>query len=419
MYLQYNSIKYSLYLALLISVTSCSNKKNAYREEGNKGNAIEIAVSKSDKSLILDDSLYQFSIIKPDSTQLVAEVSKLLKTGDHFYILDKKSNSLFCLNEDGAVKWKYNKVGRGPEDHDKLVDFSFRNGKIYLFDKLNKILVLDSTGHFISKNRIPYQQYRFLANFMFVNEFNDVVTYNFDVGEKEDITYKVIVLDSTLSKIKHVYLKKHNGNHEKLWTPTPFPMQTFTNNNGFYYTEALNDTIYSYRGDSLQREYVINFGKYTAPASFRKKKNLSLSDFWNSPYGSNISAVLDADSILTFKTQIAGRPYYHFYDKRSGKTATFNNILLKNKDYYAIVDFIGGEGSRLFFTVEPFAVLDAYKYFRNVKYKSLPAEEFDALLKKQYPLFSLLLKDINIYSNQMILSIDVSKTNLFNTDKHS
>jgi len=416
--LQHYSIKYSLYLALFFSVTSCDSKKNSYSEERAKGNAIEIAVSKSDESLTLDDKLYQFSIVKLDSTQLVADISRFLKTGNSIYILDKKSNSFFCFNVDGSVRWKYNKVGRGPEDHDKLIDFSLRNGKIYLLDKLNKILVLDSNGNFTSKNKIPFQKYRFFANFMFINEYSDVVTYNFDVGhDKEDIAYKMIVLDSTLSKIKHVHLKKHNRKGEKLWTPTSYALQGFTNNRGFYYTEALNDTIYSYRGDSLQKEYVINFGNYTAPASFREKKNLTLPDFWNSKYGGNISSVFDADSILTFKTQIAGRPYYIFYDKHTGKVATFKNILLQSKDYYAAVNFIGGEGSRLFFTVEPVSVLDAYKYFKSWKYKTLSTEELDALLKKQYPLFYLLLKDIDIYSNQMILSIDISKNVIFKTDK--
>lgn len=418
MYSQNNSLIRSLYLALIIFVTSCNSKKNTYSEEAAKGKAIEIAVSKTNESLTLDDIHYQFSIIKLDSTQLVAEVSKFLKANNHLYILDKKSNSFFCFNPDGSVSWKYNKIGRGPEEHDKLVDFSLRNGKIYLLDKLNKILVIDSNGHFIAKNKIPYQKYRFFANFMYVNEHNDVVTYNYDVGEdREDIKYKMIVLDSSLSTIKNVHLQKHNGKNEKLWTPTPFPLQVFTNNRGFYYTEALNDTIYSYRGDSLQKEYVINFGNYSTPESFRKKKNLMLPDFWNSQYGGDISAVFDADSILTFKTQIAGRPYYSFFDKRTGKVATFNNILLKSKDYYAVVDFIGGEGSRLFFTIEPVGVLDAYKYLKNSKYKSLTPEELDVLLKKQYPLFYSLLKDINIYSNQMILSIDISKTVIFNSNK--
>jgi len=356
--------------------------------------------------------------MKLDSTQLVAEVSKFLKTGDKIYVLDQKSNSIFCFDTAGTLKWKYSKFGRGPEDHDKLVDFSLRNNRIYLLDKINKILVLDTTGKFVFKKKLPYQELSFFTNFIFVNEYNDLVTYNYDLGNgKQDMMYKIVVLDSTLSKIKRVFLKKYNHKGEKLWRPNPFPLQDFTNNTGFYYTEAVNDTIYAYSGDSLQRKYVIDFGKNTAPASFRDKSNLSLSDFWTSKYGGNIAAVFDADSLLIFKTQIAGLPYFHFYDKNTKGIATFKNVLLKSKDFYSVVNFIGGEGNRLFFTVEPVDVLEAYKYFRRVKYKDLTAENLDTLLKKQFPLYHSLLEGINIYSNQIILSIEIPKKTLFKNNE--
>jgi hypothetical protein len=395
---------------------SCRNKNFKEQDATFKLKLIKLPVQKSKKIFTISGVKNLLNITKLDSSQLVAEISKLLIVDEKMFILDVRSKTLFCFDKNGFFLWKYNKVGKGPQEHAALVDFSVRGNQIYLLDILNKLLKIDINGKFIESKRISIRDPALFANLIFVDDDKKPIIYSNDLGSKDDVPYKLNALDTTLSTIEAVYLLKRHSKGDVGWLPSAFPMQPFTDNTGFFYTEALNDTIYTYKSHSLQRSYVIDFGSNAMPESYIQMRKHNIYDFWKTNYGGSICNVFQTDSLISFKTTISGQNYFHFANRITHDVKNFQFFAFRTKYFFSIAQFVGASKDRFFFTVEPDELLRAYRNVKNKSFKKMAETSFANLIKSKDPVFASLLKDINIYSNQIIVSIPVSPNLLKDND---
>jgi len=410
--------KIILFSILTISLSSCHHDELKEKGQIVNDKPLSVPVSRSKLFLILNNNKYEFGITKPDSSQLVVGISKLLIVDNHLFILDVKSNNLFCFNINGTIQWSWNnsKEGKGPLEHDRLVDFSVRNKKIYLLNKLNEILEPDYNGKFISSKRIDMRIPYLLVNLLYVNENSQVVAYSNDLNEENEIPYSFATLDNQLTKIESVYLKKRYAKGDNVWLSSAFPLQAFTDNTGFFYAATLNDTIYTYKSGSLKRSYTVDFGDNKIPESYVNQKEHPFDEFLKKDYGGNICNIFQTDSLLSFKTTIAGQPYFHFFCKINKRVKNFKYILFETTFFTSVVQFIGSTHDRYYFIVEPDDLLSAYRYTKEKFFKSVSKTAFDQIIQTKDPVYAQLLKGINIYSNQIIVSVKISPGKLFTND---
>lgn len=395
-------------IIILLLLFSCGKKKTNLKEILNSDNPIKISVARRDTSLELNEEYFNFEIIKLDSSMVVGEITKMQLVDNLIYFLDVKTNALYSYDLNGRFRWVYRKSGKGPGEYNKLLDFSVKGNSIYLFDNQLKEIELSLHPVFRKQNRMKLSDHYFSPTQMYVNKDRDFMLYSSDKGDIDNFPFNLATLDSTLSKVKAVYLKNVSSEGERKWQNL-FAIQVNLNNTGFYYSEPLNDTIYSYNDYDkyFKRAFVINFGKNQAPKSYLRDSKPSLEDFWNSNYGGNISYIFSTDSILTFRTTIAGSIYHHFYDKTNNKVKNFSSIIFKSDMFEYAVEFIGCKQNKFYFKLEPYQLFEAYNFYKRTKYSSLSSDEYLKLISKKAPLFYKLLKGTNMNSNPILLSVDL------------
>ena len=378
---------------------------------------VDIDVDFSKQAIELNYFCTIESIVQLDSNQIVGEISKLLVHNNNLFIMDKTSKSFFCFDTLGKLKWKYDKVGAGPEDLMQFSDFHFRNNNIFLFSNTGgKIVQLDSNGHFLNYFFAGKPKIGFYPDYLFLNDQGKLILCNSDMGDFKDFPFLMTVQDTSTLEFKSFHIQKSSKPSVKRWLSESFPMKPFSDNTGFYYTEVLNDTIYSFEKGGFHRKYVLNFGKKTIPPSIKKEQSLTLDRFYKLPYAGNIQGVFDTDSLLTFVYLLQGTPTFIFLNKFTNKIKQFRTLLFNGGPLIKQVQFIGSDKENFIFGIEPFELINAYKNFKK-NYKNLRWEEYDNLLRKEYPGFIKMSKVLTINSNMVIVFIKISGAKLFENGK--
>lgn len=120
---------------IIIFFFSCTSIDN--RDNDNKSNySVDLQRIDISPSLNFDDTfLWSKSIpLTFDDETVIGEISKVVKSGEHFYVLDSKTHSLYEFDSLGKKTKKFGEVGQGPGEYLRIDDF--------LVDSLNQQLVV-------------------------------------------------------------------------------------------------------------------------------------------------------------------------------------------------------------------------------------------------------------------------------------
>lgn len=126
-------------LIFCIFLFSCTNVENLYDE--NKS-TYSINIQESAPLSFSFEDVFTWSKSIPltfDDETVIGEISKVIKSGDHFYVLDNKTHNLYEFNSLGKKTKKFGEVGQGPGEYLRIDDF--------LIDSLNRqVVVLSNEG---------------------------------------------------------------------------------------------------------------------------------------------------------------------------------------------------------------------------------------------------------------------------------
>lgn len=140
--------------------TACGNKKQAAKEEavdtGFNVITLDPKQKVEDNSFIshIADSIEYIPLQTTDSV-VIGKIGKIIFWNNHFYVLDRLTETIFCFDNKGKFLNKLSKKGVGPGEYYSITDFNIsKNGEIWVYSSAQAFFKYDiSNSRFLK--RIP------------------------------------------------------------------------------------------------------------------------------------------------------------------------------------------------------------------------------------------------------------------------
>jgi hypothetical protein len=263
-----------------LTYTNCSTNRN------NTGEAVEtipVSISNLKKGYFSEifDSVRYIPLETTDDI-LIAEITKIHYVDNRFFILDKRAHSVFIFDEQGHCIRKIQSRGQGPKEYNALTGFDIdeANRKIYLFSRLQKILVYDWDAQFIEEYHIGLDgtSVGVMKGLMYLYTYS---TPN-QINGKTSNSNLLIINKNKIQKALFPFTKQ------------PDELTFFESPNAFYKQDSelrlympFSTKIYSIKGEDLYVRYFFDFGEYNLPESFSEDKDVDKIYDTNYAYGLN------------------------------------------------------------------------------------------------------------------------------------
>jgi hypothetical protein len=253
--------RYILYLIItFLILTNCVNSQN---DIGEAVETIPVSISNLKKvnfSEIFDSVRY----IPLETTDdiLIANITKIHYVDNRFFIYDERTMSVFAFDEQGHCIWKIQNKGNGPREYTQLLGFDIdkNSRKIYLYCRLDKILVYDWDGKFVEEYRIRLDG----TSFGVMNDLMYLYTYH-RPNQQDGKLFKNNLLIINKDKIQKAFLP-YNKRHGTTFTyNSPNAFYKYDNELRLYM--PFSTKIYSIKGEDLYVRYFFDFGKNNIPDS--------------------------------------------------------------------------------------------------------------------------------------------------------
>jgi hypothetical protein len=181
------------------------------------------------------------SLKTPDSI-FISSVSKIIFYKNRFFLLDKKFSNLTCFDKNGNFLMQYGRIGLGAKEFKAITDFDIDSVKnqVVIFSNEDESLyyyLLDN-GAFIKKKYIGFYGGAFA-----LLPFDQIMLYARYTINKKILGYNIIVIDSN-KNIVNKFLPFNSKFSPFGWSFTGFLNKS---NNQIYFTDAFNDSVFSYQ----------------------------------------------------------------------------------------------------------------------------------------------------------------------------
>ena len=333
-------MKYLLSLCIIFVVIACgdsSNNKgvfpnqissyvgqNKITESREKIHKIKIDLSNT-ISGEFDDFFKLKKIIFLDNKSPIGTISTIKQFQDNLIILDKQNaKQLYCYDFEGNLIWEYKSKGGGPLEFKNISDFVINkkyNSVDVLDDKSYKIISLDiSTGI-----PIKYHKLGVYATELELYDSDNYLLYTGNISVSIELDYKLLLYNfSTGIESKNIILEDYEK--KILWSG--FKSLNKNEKGELFFTEALNDTIYSVRNDTLKAKFYIDFKDKKYPKKLRENySHKTKAKFQkNQPFISGPDLVRVKNGFLNFMFNFKGSFYTVFYDLNLKKTYLFSKL---------------------------------------------------------------------------------------------
>lgn len=305
--------KYLLIL-LLVLVSSCSS--NSSKE--NKSNEILVFgnIKESYKASQFIEDL-SFTALETNENCLIGDATKLIKTDDRYYIFDGISKKFLVFSHSGEYMYSFGKLGRGPGEYSRMVDFTFDRNRDYIIilDNDRKIIKTDLLGNFLTESSLPaHVRFRFNSIHVFNGSLYAYTGQN-SANEKQ---YQVIRFDEDLKPVEYLFPYDF-----------PFPaIRTFGNalytfNNDLNFVSEWSFKIYRMKGANFEERFSLNLdGKELS------LEGITLDGFIGNKTGSYLfNTCVEGDDVIYLPIFTEGRPMYGFLEKRTNKFYLIKDII--------------------------------------------------------------------------------------------
>ena len=144
------------FLILIFSISACSEVK----KQQNAEKIIDVFKSNKEISLSKILSIKKYILFKNDSLSFLSRVDKIIKYKKKYFVLDSKQSVLKIYDLSGNYLNDITKIGKGPSEVTKLIDFTIDStaGKLILYDVGNSsLLFFNLEGKYLNQIDIfPY-----------------------------------------------------------------------------------------------------------------------------------------------------------------------------------------------------------------------------------------------------------------------
>jgi hypothetical protein len=331
--------KINLLILFSIILAGCKNSESKYDEFPGKiasvdknNSIIEIKQKptqiKIDLSKTIDGNFDDYFILKKviflDDKSPIGQINLIRQFKKNIFILDSENTQqLYCYDLEGKLIWEFKSKGKGPLEYAVISDFVINENKgtIDLLDNRKNIIInIDiNTG-------IPKKSFKigFYGREMILYRNGDYLLHTGNITVNEDLNYKLLLVNSN-QKVKSKNLIVTDGESMKF----DYGFRSIEQYEDIiYFTESLNDTIYTIKNDTLKTSYYVDFLDKKHPRELNEK--FSFDKFRSmqkdKPFISNIDLVRKKNGVLNFMFSYNKSYYCAFYDINKKHTYIFNSL---------------------------------------------------------------------------------------------
>jgi hypothetical protein len=336
-------MKRIIYILIVCFIfASCSNntKKNQLSIDFTSYTTIKLNPEKN-KMIQVNELFEKISLINLETTDrsLLSDIPKIEIDEDRFFIQNNYKNDKFVYSFDfqGKFLGQIGTKGQGPEEMLFPASFALdkKNKEIWLVDNNNnKINKYDYKGEYKGNitNTLSFNNF-------YISETGFIYYYfskskNYKNGNKDELICNEVCIENMFSKSLNFYF--------------PYDCETFPNGEPYFSSKTpfscldnavtfhyiYSDTIYSIRGDTIERKYLIDFGdkkinEDLSALPFRKIFEIFSTE---KDKAGLVDNVIETEEFLIFGYVMNEKKHFAFYSKKTQKCIEglfpdfFNNI---------------------------------------------------------------------------------------------
>lgn len=237
--------------------------------------------------------------LETNDNSIFREISRIYKTNDCIFILDKSLDKICIFDTQGNYQYKIENIGNGPREYLSLMDFCLDIEKeeiLLLCDRPYKIMRFKYNGQFLNEIKIDglFMNIAMNEGYIYCNRFE---------SSKSDLNkYEIWCMSRNgerhsnfLEKRDHVANKlRHTGN-------------SLNGSKHIYYTRRFDNKVYQITKEGLTEKYILDFGQFNVPEHLSKEQDLKKfrSECKEKKYIYSITEFIEHEKYIIFNTNQA------------------------------------------------------------------------------------------------------------------
>ncbi len=347
----------------IVSFLSCS--RNTQLDEIER-----IEISLKDMSIVEKDSIIEGLNLIPLETNkncLITHIDKIKIINNKFYILDRKSGSIFIFNDTGQFLSKISKQGRGEGEYLVIADFDVHktSNDIYVLDGMTGNLLVYSENDFIRNVKLEFGAK--VSDICFLNNGN--IAFETQIFTRNsEWKYQLLITD------RNFQLLSKELPYERTSSIVFSPVTSFMPvKENISYLPIYSDQIFHLTKEGILPKYKLDFGNNWIDEDFLFDKNSDPSKFIqgleqsNSIYSLN---TIESHNQIFIYFFYKGDKYAFLYDKKSKKGKFIENYMKNDCEYNGLP--LISDKDRFVGVINPFNLtnLKTKKHVKNYPFLS-------------------------------------------------
>ncbi len=254
-----------IFLLLFLGCTSKSSKIESENGNGSKyiGGFTTVNHALNDSTLFNECHVVA---LETNDSSFIREISRIYKTKDYIFILDKSLDKICIFDVQGKYRNKIENIGNGPHEYLSLMDFCLDTEKeeiLLLCDKPYKIMRCNYNGQFVSetKYRDFFKGIAMDAGYIYCNRT--------ELNKTDLDKYEICCMNRDGDQVANL-LETRDNIANTLFNPGNF----LNRSRHIYYTRRFDNTVYQIIKDEFSEKYTLDFGKFNLPEYLLKERDI-------------------------------------------------------------------------------------------------------------------------------------------------
>lgn len=338
-------MKLYLLLFLLLFLGCNSNSNTAGQKDKKKSEIIE--GFRFTTHALEDSALFKEGYIIPLETNddsFIRKISRIYKTNDEIFILDKTLNKLLVFDIHGNYRHKIENIGNGPHEYISLMDFCLDTEKeeiLLLCDRPYKIMRFKYDGQFVDeiKNTDLFRNIVMNDGYIYCNRVE---------SDKSDLNeYEIYCMSNDGEPHGNILRRRDNITNKTHHVGNFLNRSMYT-----YYTRRFDNRVYQITMDELTEKYTLDFGKFNTPEYLSQEQDFKKFEHEceEKKYIYSITEFLENEKYIMFLTNQA----ICLYDKNKSTFTGYPTI--KNTEFKIESNSFlanGNDENSIFLTINP------------------------------------------------------------------